>query len=165
MSASPSRRWVPACAVVHWHGREAAVYLQGEIDCGSTSTIRERLAETVAPGPRRVVLDLSAVTFMDCSGVAEVVRMRRILPADVPLILRSPGRQVRRLLRLTHLDEVCVIQELPRARPGAPQPADAHAPWGAGPAAGGPGAPGRRPRVVAGRSRGSGQNRTRPLHV
>ena len=64
-----------------------------------------------AEGPRRLVLDLSALSFIDAVGVAALVRAcRRADSAQVPLVLDSPTPPVRRVLTLADVDEEFTIR-------------------------------------------------------
>lgn len=109
----------PAEAFVRWHGHDATIVVRGELDCASAPALSAQLTAVVAGQPHTVVLDLAGVTFMDCSGLTPIARARRMLPAGSPIILRSPARLVRKLLTITHMDQVCLIEPLaagPRAR-------------------------------------------------
>ncbi|WBP84546.1 STAS domain-containing protein [Kitasatospora cathayae] len=75
----------------------------GEIDLATAPRLRHRLAAALE-AHREVVLDLSEVTFMDCSGLRVLVQARN--QADQyggRLVLRGVGRPVARLLKLTGL--------------------------------------------------------------
>lgn len=96
---------------VRWEGGDAVAVAHGELDLASAPQFAALLLEVAAMRPRRLVVDLAEVTFMDCSGVAPIVRARRMLPARCPVIVRSPSHQARRLLQLTGLDRAYVLQE------------------------------------------------------
>ena len=70
---------------------------RGEIDIGSADTLSAALDKV--PNEERLVLDLSAVDFMDSSGLAVVLRqsMRR-RDAGGTLHIRRPSVSVQRLL-------------------------------------------------------------------
>ena len=56
---------------------------------------------------RRIVIDLSKVSYMDSSGLGALVACRRTAAAqDIPLVLLKPGGKVRDLLQLTGLGEL-----------------------------------------------------------
>ena len=71
--------------------------IRGEIDIASTDTLSTALDDV--PNEERLVLDLSAVDFMDSSGLAVVLRqsMRR-RNAGGTLHIRRPSVSVQRLL-------------------------------------------------------------------
>jgi anti-sigma B factor antagonist len=107
----PARPGCPLDIQVHWASHDATVILSGELDYASAPALTARLAELVAKHPQRLVLDLAQVVFMDCAGLTPIARARRALPADRPLFLRSPARAVRQLLKITHMDQLGVIQD------------------------------------------------------
>ena len=83
------------------HEPEACVLVvRGEIDmdnAGAFGAAGLALAEG-ATGPRRLVVDLSAVRFMDSSGLRALVRIQR--QASVVMVLREPTPIVGRLLEV-----------------------------------------------------------------
>jgi anti-sigma B factor antagonist len=61
----------------------------------------------IEPGVRSLTLDLSAVTFIDSSGIGAMVRIRNIaLEFDKQLSLRNPSQRVLRVLQLAGLHMV-----------------------------------------------------------
>ena len=89
--------------------------VRGEIDIASDDELAAAL-DRVATS-ERVVLDLSAVEFMDSSGLAVVLRqaMRRREAGGV-LHIREPSQPVRRLL------EFCCLEHLLEAERTAARP-------------------------------------------
>ena len=53
------------------------IYLQGELDLTTT----DGLAETLSGVKRSTVVDISAVTFMDSSGLAEFIQAKQRVEA------------------------------------------------------------------------------------
>jgi anti-sigma B factor antagonist len=112
---------VPLDMQVHWDNRAVTVILTGELDCASAPDLTARLTDLLAKRPQRLVLDLANVAFMDCAGITPIARARRALPPGHPVILRSPARQARQLLKITHIDQLCTIQDnLTATRPLVP---------------------------------------------
>lgn len=82
----------------------AYVRVSGEIDLESADGLREALMAAVAACPRQgvVALDLSDVTFCDCSGLNVLLQAcQRAGCGRCSLSLVTPSRPVRRLLDLT----------------------------------------------------------------
>jgi anti-anti-sigma factor len=69
---------------------------------------RREGAEALFPWLR--YLDLAAVSFMDASGLGGFVRIRKALPPDCPVVIRSPQRRVRQLFKITGLDSVIAFE-------------------------------------------------------
>ena len=59
--------------------------------------------------PALLVLDLTAVTFLASSGMAELVRTHRQLEGEIPVRVVATGRLVLRPLELTRLTDELAI--------------------------------------------------------
>jgi len=82
----------------------ATVVITGELDLTTRPVLAERLWLALRARPRRLVLDMSGAGFMDCGSARLIASARRFLPDGSRLIIRSPGRAVRRVLELTGFD-------------------------------------------------------------
>ena len=85
----------------------AVVHLAGRLDLLSAGEVKERLAQAVADGHRRLVVDLQDVIFLDSSGLGALIsglKAARVAGGD--LRLARAGEQVQLVLRLTTLDRV-----------------------------------------------------------
>jgi anti-sigma B factor antagonist len=81
------------------------VELDGEIDIATAEEAFTRITGTAADGC--VVVDLSAVEFIDASGVNALVRaLRFALAARHHLLLASPPRQLSRILDVLGLSAI-----------------------------------------------------------
>jgi anti-anti-sigma factor len=66
-------------ASVHRDGSEATVMVSGEIDVASRQLLDDAISGAVAgDGTESVVVDLSAVKFLDSSGIAALLKGRRV---------------------------------------------------------------------------------------
>lgn len=94
----------PALTVCdQWDDGTATVTVCGELDAATADAFYQRLADVVGAGPRRLVVDLAGVGFLDSAGLRAFVRLRKALPKDCPAILRSPHPRVRQVFELTGL--------------------------------------------------------------
>lgn len=59
-----------ASAEVVADGREAVIRLVGELDITSVDAVRAEINTVLAASPERLIFDLSALEFMDSSGIA-----------------------------------------------------------------------------------------------
>jgi anti-sigma B factor antagonist len=84
------------------------VTLRGEIDAYSAPSLREDLHVLVEErGALVVVIDLSAVTFLDSSGLGAVVGiLRRLRERDGRLLVVEPESAASRIFEHTGLDAV-----------------------------------------------------------
>lgn len=88
-------------------GATAVIHLSGQLDALSASYVRSELANAVAAGHSRLVVDLSNVGVVDSSGLGSLIsglKAARIAGGD--LRLAQPSRQVSAILTLTMLDRV-----------------------------------------------------------
>lgn len=87
------------------------VRLQGSVDLEHAPEARTRLLDAVAQG-RSVLVDLSAATYIDSSGIAclvEALQAARSKGADLSLV--SVSQQAMRVLELARLDMVFQIHD------------------------------------------------------
>jgi len=81
------------------------VRLAGEIDADTGVLLQDAIARLDAPRHQSIELDLSAVTFMDSSGIAALVQARRVADrAGVRVVLVDPSHPVVRVLALVGLE-------------------------------------------------------------
>src|SRR3954471_14272201 len=74
----------------------------GEFDLRNAMVLRDGLTE--AAGATRVVLDMSAVTFIDSTAIgAMLAGLRAVETAGGQLVVRNPSRRVQKVLQITGL--------------------------------------------------------------
>jgi anti-anti-sigma factor len=83
----------------------AIVTLTGEIDLANADAIFSTVRFETGT---RVVIDLSAVRFIDSSGIAEIVRLNSARPVSV---VAPTGGQPRRVLEIVHVVDVIPTYE------------------------------------------------------
>ena len=82
------------------------VALRGELDVSDAAGVEAAIAAVVVPG-QSLIIDMSALDFMDCASLAALLRVQglaRSFGGDV--VLAAPPRRARRLLVLTGQDQV-----------------------------------------------------------
>jgi anti-sigma B factor antagonist len=101
---SPSRVTLETLRQNRTHALVRAV---GEWDLAKAATLADLLDAHEKAGRRFVRLDLSAVTFLDCTCIGVLVSVhRRLLAARGTLVLTGVSPRLQRLLRLARLDDV-----------------------------------------------------------
>jgi anti-sigma B factor antagonist len=76
--------------------------LEGEFDLAAVPSLREQIESALDRAPRGVVLDLGEVTFVDSSGLRELLRARTAYgDAGKGFALAAPQPPVIRLFELT----------------------------------------------------------------
>jgi anti-anti-sigma factor len=89
------------------HAPPVAVVLDGEIDIATVPAIHDHLKAVIYDGQGQLVIDMSAVSFIDASGLGMLVAAAKALQqAGGGLSLRSPSWQVQRLLDVLNLNGV-----------------------------------------------------------
>jgi anti-sigma B factor antagonist len=104
--APPSTAPFPRLSVSH---RELdagvrVVAVEGEVDLASAPVLKSALLELVADEPRRLVLDLSQVGYMDSTGLGVLVGIQRRLTDDAVIAVAGARRAVTAVFELTGLD-------------------------------------------------------------
>jgi stage II sporulation protein AA (anti-sigma F factor antagonist) len=92
------------------------VYLHGEIDHHSAVALREELDRLlVHRRPRRFVLDLSRIEFMDSAGLGLLMgRYRLVRELGGVMALTAPNARVHKILRLAGMERFFEIEEAPK---------------------------------------------------
>jgi anti-anti-sigma factor len=87
------------------------VALVGEMDIANTAAFASRIAGLGATGAYRVVIDLSALTFLDSSGINALVSAAKALEADGgEVTLAAPTAHIRQVFEIVNLAEVVAIE-------------------------------------------------------
>jgi anti-anti-sigma factor len=105
-------------------GTRSILSASGEVDLDSAPKLTE-LGEVCLANPAvdTLEIDLSAVTFMDSSAIGSLVSLRNsALAADKSLVLTGISGTVRKLLKITGLDQVFAVTDGPGAEASS-QPA------------------------------------------
>lgn len=84
--------------------------IRGEIDVSTAPELRDRLLDVAQNGHGTVVVDLSAVTFLDSTALGVLVSgLKRFRSAGGDLRLVVTGRSVAKVLEITGLVDVFKI--------------------------------------------------------
>jgi anti-anti-sigma factor len=104
------------------------VVLPAEVDLATSAEVRDRLLSTVNRGGVHLIVDATAVTFMDSSGVNALVRAReRAERLDGSIHVVTTSRAVLRVLQVTQLDRLMgVVPSLDAALACVSRPATIH---------------------------------------
>jgi anti-sigma B factor antagonist len=80
------------------------VRLGGELDLYNAPAVREALTEAAANKPKRVIVDLSEVEFIDSTALGVLIEAKTKLPNRRGFLLAGPGLETRRALEISGLD-------------------------------------------------------------
>ena len=84
--------------------------LAGELDLADAPALREALRGAVERSPRRLVVDLAEVTFVDSTVLGALVEARARIGGEA-FALAAPGLEVRRALEVSGLDRHFRVHE------------------------------------------------------
>jgi len=88
----------------------ATVFLTGELDLATAPTFEDALAAVYKADVVDLVIDLGGVTFIDSSGLHElVVALKRQRGRGGDVVLRAPSRQTSRVLDIVGLTTLFTI--------------------------------------------------------
>jgi anti-anti-sigma factor len=94
------------------HPTHTLVRLRGDLDIAAAPALRQRLLVLLLlhPGMKVLMLDLSAVSFCDASGLAVLIGThRRATQLGITLHLAAPHPHITKLIHLTGLDRNLTI--------------------------------------------------------
>jgi len=80
----------------------------GEIDMSNVEALRRKIEPIVARAPERVIFDLSALSFMDSSGIALLLQ---VSAKSKTVRVRHPSPLVKRMIDATGLTDILVVEQ------------------------------------------------------
>ena len=91
------------------------LYVTGDVDVVTTPQLRFHLRRAVAAGDGELVVDLSGVPFMDCTGLGALMEAREAMGGRI--LLRRPPWSLMRILGLCDLVHLFGLAGPEPARP------------------------------------------------
>jgi anti-sigma B factor antagonist len=92
-------------------GGSAVVSVTGDVDLVSAPHLREVMEEALGRSPHLIV-DVAEMTFIDSSGLSALVHAhRQAADAGASMIVRRPSPTLTRLLSITRLEAVLVVDD------------------------------------------------------
>lgn len=91
---------------VREEGDTVHLALSGEVDFGNVAELRAAILQQANGEPRKVVIDLGGVTFLDSMGLSVLIQGKRSVEGNGGrLAIVNPGDRVRHVLQLAGVDE------------------------------------------------------------
>lgn len=85
--------------------------LRGEVDLVSAPLLREELKDAAQASPRRILLDLAALAFIDSTGIQALLEAQGHADSNAhALVLTNVPAHVRRLFRIAGIDAHIAIE-------------------------------------------------------
>ena len=90
--------------------RSNVLPLKGEIDLHVSPSVTALLDEAIGKKPKRLVVDLSAVTYIDSAGLAALIQaMQKVEGYGGKFVLAGLQETVRSIFEISRLDQVFQI--------------------------------------------------------
>src|SRR6516225_7379323 len=87
------------------HGRRSVLLLQGELDLCTRERLRRAISSALKRLPQVLVVDLSELDFIDCSGLSVLVwAHKRLAGQDRQLLITGSKPIVRRVIGLAGVE-------------------------------------------------------------
>ena len=109
-------------------GSILSIRVRGEIDHHTASAIRQGIDATLfEKRPKKLLLDLSAVSFMDSSGLGLIMGRYSVMKElGGEMTVWNPSRETRSILNLAGMERLVRIEYPKDSRPEETSPASAH---------------------------------------
>ena len=99
----------PATPVLHQHRRNV-LPLEGDIDLHVSPAVREVLNAVIKKKPKRIVIDLSRVTYIDSAGIAVLIlAMQQVEAYGGKFFLSGLQETLRSIFETSRLERVFQI--------------------------------------------------------
>jgi anti-sigma B factor antagonist len=100
--------------VIEIKSGHATMALSGELDSTGATAPRDCLALLLSAGPSRIVIDLEGLSFIDSSGLGDLVGgLRQARDVSGNVVLSRPNGFVLHVLELTGVIDVVEIVDAP----------------------------------------------------
>ena len=96
--------------VTHEEGIAIVEPTARRLDAAVAPAFKQQVVALVQGGERRIVVDLSAVDFLDSSGLGALVSVLKALGGQGALAVCGPKGSVLSLFKLTRMDKVFAIE-------------------------------------------------------
>lgn len=114
MSVVPDFAATAFTVAVTYASGPPTVVVSGDVDLGTAGHLAAIMQTVTDPPPRRLVLDLAGVGFLGAAGLDVIDTVAaRLAPDGGRLVLRSPSRQLKRLLDICALTAEVDLDEEP----------------------------------------------------
>ena len=91
------------------------VSLAGELDLYNAQAVRETLLAACEERPKRLIVDLSQVKFIDSTALGVLIEARTRMENRRGFLLAAPGLETRRALEISGLDRHFAVFETTEA--------------------------------------------------
>jgi len=94
------------------HNDAAVCFLEGEININNSPELRKAFDELIKRGEKKVLLDFSAVSYIDSSGLATLIEMlQRLKKTGGLLRFSNMDQKIKNIFEITKLNKLFAIFE------------------------------------------------------
>jgi anti-sigma B factor antagonist len=91
-------------------GNQLVAAVDGEVDADNCQELGAQIEPSLEAGIDTLVIDASGLTFIDSSGITELLRIRDLMQDRGGVCrIRTPTEQVRRILEITGLGDAFAV--------------------------------------------------------
>ena len=101
----------PPVAGIDRVGDSVIVRLAGELDLYNAHEVRGALLDECARSPKRLVVDLSEVSFVDSTALGVLIEARGKMPNRRAFLIAGPNESTRRAFQIAGLDRHFALHE------------------------------------------------------
>ncbi|WP_409496547.1 STAS domain-containing protein [Amycolatopsis sp. cmx-11-12] len=105
----PARCSAPLAVTVEQLGRTLVLVVDGDLDLHTAPTARQAIEAALSHRPRRLIVDLSLVQFLNSAGLEVLLTAHRQAAPHTDFRLVATTRAVWRPLQITRLHEQLII--------------------------------------------------------
>ena len=94
---------------IHREGETLCISDLKELALANAAGFSEKTRDAICDGAKKIVVDLSDTGFVDCGGIGALIALRnnaRLNHRDISVQLVNPPAPVKRILQLSHADEI-----------------------------------------------------------
>lgn len=92
-------------------GTQLTIGMEGELDAATIAGLRDAAFNAIGARPDRLLLDLSAVPFVDTAALSGLITVARVATRLQIAIALRPAEQLRRVFRITGLTHILPFEE------------------------------------------------------
>lgn len=96
------------------HGAGTILSVRGELDIATAPLLRDAVDKAVASSPPLVLIDLTALGFLDSTGCRELMRTAKAVESTgttIAVVCPVTNRRVRRIVDFMQLDALLPVHE------------------------------------------------------
>lgn len=87
------------------HDSTVVISLEGDLDAASADTFQRSVDKAVRPELKRLVLDMSSLSYLSSAGLRQIIYARQKMDDDVRVVLVGANERVTQTIKLVGFDQ------------------------------------------------------------